>query len=61
MKIVILGDIHGRMCWCDIINKEKPDKVIFMDNGYIVVEGTPEEVFDSQNHRMQEFLGKLSD
>lgn len=30
MKIVILGDTHGRMCWYDIINKEKPDKVIFM-------------------------------
>jgi polar amino acid transport system ATP-binding protein len=41
--------------------KNVADKVIFMDNGYIVVEGTPEEVFDSQNHRMQEFLGKLSD
>ena len=41
--------------------KNVADKVIFMDNGSIVVEGTPEEVFDSQNHRMQEFLGKLSD
>ena len=30
MKLLILGDIHGRLCWLDIINKEKPDKVIFM-------------------------------
>ena len=36
------------------------DKIIFMDDGLIAVEGTPEEVFSSQNVRMQEFLGKLS-
>ena len=30
MKIIILGDIHGRMIWHDIIQAEKPDKVIFM-------------------------------
>lgn len=36
------------------------DKVIFMDNGYIVEQGTPEEVFNSENERMKEFLGKLS-
>lgn len=32
--------------------------VIFMENGVIVEEGTPEEVFDSENQRMKEFLGK---
>ena len=36
------------------------DHVIFMDKGLIAVEGTPEEVFDSENERMKEFLGKLS-
>lgn len=36
------------------------DKIIFMDKGVIAVEGTPEEVFDSEHARMQEFLGKLS-
>jgi predicted phosphodiesterase len=30
MKLVILGDIHGRTCWKDIIEYEKPDKVIFL-------------------------------
>lgn len=30
MKIVVLGDIHGRLCWKDIIEKEDPDKVIFL-------------------------------
>ena len=35
------------------------DHVIFMEHGVIVEEGTPEEVFHSENPRMQEFLGKL--
>lgn len=29
-KILVLGDIHGRMQWMDIIEKEKPDKTIFL-------------------------------
>lgn len=29
-KIVVLGDIHGRTIWKDIIKKEKPDFVVFM-------------------------------
>lgn len=37
------------------------DHVIFMDGGVIAVEGTPEEVFDSSNERMIEFLGKFND
>lgn len=41
--------------------KNVSDKIIFMDNGYIAVEGTPEEVFNSSNERMKEFLGKFSD
>lgn len=40
--------------------KNVADKVIFMDNGYIVEQGTPDEVFNSENGRMKEFLGKLS-
>lgn len=39
--------------------KNVSDHVIFMDNGYIAVEGTPEEVFGSANERMKEFLGKF--
>ena len=39
--------------------KDVSDHVIFMDNGYIAVEGTPEEVFGSSNERMKEFLGKF--
>lgn len=29
-KILILGDIHGRKIWKEIIEKENPDKVIFL-------------------------------
>lgn len=29
-KIVTIGDIHGRDVWKDIIEKEKPDQVIFL-------------------------------
>ena len=35
------------------------DYIIFMDNGYIEEQGTPEEVFSSKNKRMKAFLGKL--
>ena len=37
------------------------DTIIFMDDGYIVEEGTPDEVFSSDNQRMNEFLGKFYD
>ncbi len=35
------------------------DHIIFMEHGVIVEEGTPDEVFHSENTRMKEFLGKL--
>ena len=34
-------------------------KKVFMEQGVIAVEGTPDEVFDSENARMQGFLGKF--
>ena len=37
------------------------DKIIFMDDGVIVEQGTPDEVFSSDNKRMREFLGKFYD
>ena len=37
------------------------DTIIFMDNGYIIEQGTPEEVFSSDNERMKSFLGKFYD
>ncbi|MCF2683828.1 amino acid ABC transporter ATP-binding protein [Faecalicatena contorta] len=41
--------------------KNVSDHIIFMDNGYIAVQGTPEDVFGSSNTRMKEFLGKFND
>lgn len=41
--------------------KNVADHIIFMDKGVIAVEGTPEYVFNSDNERMNEFLGKLSE
>lgn len=40
--------------------REVATRVIFMDGGYIVEEGTPEEVFDNpQNDRTKDFLRKV--
>lgn len=39
--------------------KNISDRIIFMDNGAIAVQGTPDEVFNSDNMRIKEFLGKL--
>lgn len=38
--------------------KEISDRIVFMDKGSVILEGTPEEVFESTQVRMQEFLGK---
>lgn len=34
------------------------DKVIFMDKGVFALEGTPQEIFSSEDERMKEFLGR---
>ncbi len=40
--------------------REVADRVIFMDGGYIVEEGTPQEVFGNpQNKRTQDFLNMV--
>ncbi|MEE0959069.1 MAG: ATP-binding cassette domain-containing protein, partial [Lachnospiraceae bacterium] len=40
--------------------KEVADRVIFMDGGVIVEEGTPEEIFEHpKNERTINFLGKV--
>ena len=40
--------------------KEVASRVLFMDGGYVVEAGTPEEVFDHpQNERTKAFLGKI--
>lgn len=40
--------------------KDISDRVIFMDGGVIVEQGTPEHVFNSNNARMKEFLGRFN-
>ena len=35
------------------------DRILFMEKGVVAVQGTPEEVFRSENIRMKEFLGKI--
>jgi len=41
--------------------KNVSDYVVFMDKGIIVEEGKPEDVFNSENPRMKEFLGKFEE
>ena len=57
-----LADLHMTMV---IVTHEMAfardisDRIIFMDGGNVLVEGTPTEVFASDNTRMREFLGKF--
>jgi L-cystine transport system ATP-binding protein len=39
--------------------REVADKVVFMDGGYLVEQGSPSEVFDSDNPRIRSFLRQL--
>lgn len=40
--------------------KEVSDHIVFMEQGVIVEEGTPDELFSSENDRVREFIGKVS-
>ncbi|WP_289688234.1 amino acid ABC transporter ATP-binding protein [Faecalibaculum rodentium] len=40
--------------------REVSDRIIFVENGEIVEQGTPEQLFASDKQRVQEFIGKLS-
>ncbi|MBS4932927.1 MAG: amino acid ABC transporter ATP-binding protein, partial [Clostridiales bacterium] len=39
--------------------REISDRMIFMDQGVIVEDATPEEMFQSENERVRSFLGKF--
>ena len=39
--------------------REVSDRIIFMEGGVIVEQGTPEELFTSNNLRVQEFIGRI--
>ena len=40
--------------------REVSDRIIFMEQGVIQANGTPEEIFSSDNARVREFIGKLA-
>lgn len=59
-----LADLHMTMVIVThemAFAKDISDRVIFMDSGVIALEGTPEELFKSENERIREFLGKFSE
>ncbi len=39
--------------------RELSDRIIFMENGVCVQEGTPDEIFHSENERVRDFIGKF--
>ena len=39
--------------------RELSDRIIFMEQGVIQAEGTPDEIFHSDNERVREFIGKF--
>ena len=40
--------------------REVSDRIIFMEGGVIVQQGTPDEIFASENARVREFIGKIT-
>jgi polar amino acid transport system ATP-binding protein len=40
--------------------REVSDKIIFMDDGVVAAEGTPEEIFASENERLHHFLAAFN-
>lgn len=40
--------------------RELSDRIIFMENGVIQIQGTPEDIFTSENERVNAFVGKLT-
>lgn len=40
--------------------KELSDRIIFMEDGVIQGEGTPEDIFNTDNERIKDFIGKFA-
>lgn len=40
--------------------REVSDRIVFMEDGYIRAQGTPDELFASQDERVREFIGKFN-
>jgi predicted phosphodiesterase len=63
MKTVIIGDIHGRSVWKDIVKKENPDQTIFVGDYFDSFEfSTAEQLYNFQEilryKKESEELGK---
>lgn len=40
--------------------REVSDRILFMDGGYILQQGSPEDIFGSDNPRVQRFINRMS-
>ena len=40
--------------------REVSDRILFMDEGYILQQGSPEEIFESGNPRVRKFINRMS-
>ena len=40
--------------------REVSDRIIFMEHGIVQAQGTPDELFDSDNARLRDFIGKFT-
>ena len=61
-RVPVIANV-GDNCTADTVGfaRDVADRVIFMDGGFIVEQGTPEEVFDHpQSDRTKDFLGHIS-
>ena len=57
-RYLVIGDIHGRTIWKDIIEKENPDKVIFLGD-YV---STHEDISSTQQiNNLEEILAYKED
>jgi len=40
--------------------REVSDRIVFLENGNVVIDDAPDKVFDTDNKRVREFIGKLN-
>ena len=63
-KVIVLpegDDARTLEAASEILARDVADRVIFMDGGVIVEQGTPEEVFDHpKSDRTKDFLGHIA-
>lgn len=40
--------------------REVSDRIVFLENGVVVIDATPEEIFSTDNSRVKDFIGKFN-